>query len=89
MKTEFASQALDDLFHWAEHDPKMLARIFKLIADILRHPFTGIGKPEALRHSKDGAWSRRIDQEHRLIYRVTGKGSNQILQIGQCRSHYT
>ena len=53
-----------------------------------KHPFTGIGKPEPLKYKIDGMWSRRIDREHRVIYRVTGKGPDQVLQIVQYRGHY-
>jgi toxin YoeB len=88
MKKEFAAQAWEDLFYWANNDPKLLARIIRLIAEIEKHPFTGTGKPEPLKHSRDGAWSRRIDKEHRLIYRVSGRGQDQLLQIAQCRGHY-
>ena len=89
MKTVFMTQALDDLFYWAGTDAKILAKVFNLIADIHRHPHSGLGKPEPLKHSQHGAWSRRLTQEHRLIYRVTGKGVDQVLEIAQCRGHYT
>ena len=70
--------------HWAETDRAMLKRINRLIDDVTRHPFTGIGKPEPLRHSIDGAWSRRIDAEHRLVYLVSG----DAIIVLQCRYHY-
>ena len=64
------------------------ARLDRLLADIRRHPFTGIGKPEPLRGTLAGWWSRRITGEHRLVYRVAGKGAARQLQIAQCRYHY-
>ncbi len=88
MKVRFSSPATDDMIYWAEVDAKMLGKIFKLIADTRKHPFTGLGKPEALKHRDDNAWSRRINQEHRLVYRVSGKGDEQILEIARCRHHY-
>ncbi|MFN3321618.1 MAG: Txe/YoeB family addiction module toxin, partial [Allorhizobium sp.] len=65
-------------------DPKMLARINQLIKEASRSPFQGIGKPEPLRGELRGWWSRRIDQEHRLVYRST----DDALLIAQCRHHY-
>jgi toxin YoeB len=64
----FEDQGWDDYASWLKNDRKMLTRINKLIEDILRDPFTGIGKPEPLRYHLPGAWSRRIDDEHRLVY---------------------
>ncbi|MFM1975649.1 MAG: hypothetical protein RL145_495 [Pseudomonadota bacterium] len=66
----------------------MLARISKLIEHFRRSPFQGIGKPEPLKNELRGWWSRRIDGEHRLVYRVTGTGEDQRLEIAQCRYHY-
>jgi toxin YoeB len=66
----------------------MLARINELIKDGLRNPFGGIGKPEPLRGNLKGWWSRRITQEHRLVYRVRGTGDEQALEIASCRFHY-
>lgn len=66
----------------------MLSRINLLIAECLRHPFEGTGKPEPLRQNLKGWWSRRIDREHRLVYRVAGTGDAQALEIAQCRFHY-
>ncbi len=74
--------------HWADNDRKILLRINELIEDAKRHPFTGIGKPEPLRKQLSGFWSRRITQEHRLVYRVTGTGETQTLEIVACRFHY-
>jgi toxin YoeB len=67
----FEDQGWEDYTSWLKSDRKMVARINKLIEDVLRDPFTGIGKPEPLQHHLPGAWSRRIDDEHRLVYVVT------------------
>jgi toxin YoeB len=88
VKTIFSPEALKDLFFWAESDPKTLARIFRLIADMHRHPMSGLGKPEPLKHSASGSWSRRITGEHRLVYRIRGSGGDQVLEIIACRGHY-
>ncbi len=77
-----------DYRHWQDNDRKMLARLNALIEECRRHPFTGIGKPEPLRGQLKGWWSRRIDRENRLVYRVRGEGEAQVLEIAQCRYHY-
>jgi toxin YoeB len=74
--------------NWIENDLKMLNRVNELIEDARRHPFTGIGKPEPLRGDFSGWWSRRITQEHRLVYRVTGTDGLQTLEIAACRIYY-
>jgi toxin YoeB len=74
----------DDLRHWVEHDRRLAIRVFDLIEAILRDPFQGIGKPEPLRYLAEGAWSRRIDQEHRLVYVVRTDRDAFI----QARYHY-
>jgi toxin YoeB len=84
----FLPKAWEQYLHWVAHDPKMLARLNALIQDARRSPFRGIGKPEPLRDSLAGWWSRRIDGEHRLVYRIAGKGDDQVLEIMQCRYHY-
>ena len=84
MKLIFSAQAWEDYLHWQAHDPKLTARINGLIKECLRAPFTGTGKPEPLRGALSGWWSRRITQEHRLVYRCTEGG----LLIAQCRYHY-
>jgi toxin YoeB len=83
--TEFAWQ---DYLHWQTNDRNVLERINELIKDARRTPFRGIGKPEPLKGEFSGWWSRRITGEHRLVYRVTGKGESQQLEIVQCRYHY-
>lgn len=88
MKLEFVPPAWEEYLNWQAQDPKIVARINELIRDALRSPFGGIGKPEPLRGNWAGWWSRRIDGEHRLVYRVTGKGEEQRLEVAQCRYHY-
>lgn len=80
----YTSQALEDLAYWSKSDKRIRQRIDRLIADTLLHPFTGLGKPEPLRHQLTGYWSRRITGEHRLVYRVAGT----TVYIAQCRFHY-
>jgi toxin YoeB len=80
----FESAAWEDYCAWQKTDKTIVRRINELIADIQRHPFEGIGKPEALRFDLSGYWSRRINQEHRLVYKVTQR---EII-IVQCRLHY-
>lgn len=84
MKVLFAEQAWQDYQYWLVTDKQMLKRINLLIRDTCRNPFEGIGKPEPLRHLLKGYWSRRINEEHRLVYRVEGN----VLQIAQLRFHY-
>ena len=87
MKIVFFPSAWEDYLYWAT-DPKMLARLNGLLRECPRHPFDGTGKPEPLRGNLKGWWSRRIDREHRLVYRVIGSGEAQALEIAQCRYHY-
>lgn len=84
MKIVFADQGWDDFTYWVDHDRKLAKRIMRLIKEIERDPFDGIGKPEPLKHDMAGFWSRRITDEHRLVYSVD---KNQIL-IAQARYHY-
>jgi toxin YoeB len=84
MKLVFAEQAWEDSLHWQKTDRKLLHRINALIRETMRTPFTGTGKPEALKHALAGYWSRRINDEHRLVYRVDG----DALMIAQLRYHY-
>lgn len=89
MKVIWAPDALSSYRDWEVSDPKMAEKIVRLISDIKRNPFAGIGKPEPLKQDMAGLWSRRINKEHRLVYRITGKkGSDQRLEILQCRYHY-
>jgi toxin YoeB len=84
MKLIFSEQAWDDYLYWQAHDSKLLERINGLIKECTRTPFKGTGKPEPLRGPLSGWWSRRITQEHRLVYRPSDEG----LLIAQCRYHY-
>ena len=88
MRLVFASRAWEDYLHWCETDANTLARVNDLINDCRRNPFKGIGKPEPLRGDLQGWWSRRINTEDRLVYRVSGKAPDQALEIAQCRFHY-
>ena len=88
MKLLWTDKAWQDYLYWRSTDPDTVKRINALIEDIGRNPFRGLGKPEALKFAFAGWWSRRIEQEHRLIYRVSGKRGQQVLEIAQCRYHY-
>jgi toxin YoeB len=81
----FHQRAWEDYLYWLEQDKKIVRRINTLIKDIERQPYEGIGKPEALRHNLSGWWSRRITDEHRMVYRVQGKE----LHIASLRYHYS
>lgn len=81
---EFDLGAFEDLGWWVEQDRAQAARIIRLIREIHRDPFSGIGKPELLKHELRGCWSRRIDQEHRIVYQVTP----EKIRILACRYHY-
>jgi toxin YoeB len=70
MRLLFVEESWEDYLYWQKTDKKMLKRINSLIKDVCRSPYEGIGKPEALKHKYRGCWSRRIDQEHRLVYKV-------------------
>jgi toxin YoeB len=76
--------AFEDMQFWAKNDLKLLKKIIELIADIQKTPFAGIGKPEALKHDYKGFWSRRINDEHRLVYSIT---TEEIIVVA-CRYHY-
>ncbi len=78
------SSGWEDYLYWQSTDKKMVKRINSLIGDIKRHPFTGLGNPEPLRHQWSGYWSRRINKEHRLVYKVDTK----TVSVAQCRYHY-
>ena len=88
MKTCWTDLAWEEYVKWQKEDDKILGAINDLIADIKRNLFKGLGKPEPLKHALAGWWSRRITGEHRLVYRVSGKGDAQQLEIVQCRYHY-
>lgn len=84
MKLIFAEQAWEDYLHWQKTDKKQVERINTLIKEICRSPFNGIGKPEPLKHALSGYWSRRINDEHRIVYKV----AEDSLLIAQLRYHY-
>lgn len=84
MRLIFADSAWDDYLHWQQHDRRMVERINRLIRETEREPFAGIGKPEPLKHALAGYWSRRISDEHRMVYRIEG----DALCIAQLRYHY-
>lgn len=88
MRLIWDDDAWDQYLYWQTADPKLMLRINELLKDARRSPFRGIGKPEPLREEWTGWWSRRITDEHRLIYRVNGKGDDQFIEIAQCRYHY-
>lgn len=80
----WADEAWEDYLWWRKHDPRMLKRINRLIEAIQKEPHRGIGKPEPLKHEWSGYWSRRINEEHRLVYKV----GDHKLYIAACRYHY-
>nr|WP_325263241.1 Txe/YoeB family addiction module toxin [uncultured Rhizobium sp.] len=88
MNLLWTRNAWEEYQYWQSVDQSMVEKINELIRDTKRSPFKGLGKPEPLKGSLSGFWSRRILGEHRLVYCVSGKGSTQQLQIIQCRFHY-
>ena len=84
MKKVWEDSAWDDYLYWQNTDRKMLNKVNELIKSCERTPFSGIGKPEPLKEKLKGYWSRRIDNTHRLVYKV----ENETLIISQCRFHY-
>ena len=84
MKLIFSEHAWEDYLYWQRTDKKVLRRINALLKEVQRSPFTGVGKPEPLRHNLSSYWSRRVTDEHRLIYKREGDG----LLIVQLRYHY-
>lgn len=82
---EFDPRAFEDLKWWIQQDRKVALRIMRLVENIQESPFEGLGKPEPLKHELKGLWSRRIDQEHRLVYQV----QEDKIRILACRFHYS
>jgi toxin YoeB len=80
----FAPQAWEDYLYWQKTNPEMISRTNLLIKEIMRNPRSGIGKPEPLKHALHGYWSRRLNSEHRIVYKVLGKG----IWIAQLRYYY-
>ncbi|EMK1731226.1 Txe/YoeB family addiction module toxin [Salmonella enterica] len=85
MKLQWSSEAWEDYLYFQQTDKKIVKRINELIKDVMRHPFIGTGKPEPLKYNWAGFWSRRITQEHRLVYAV----ADDVIMIAACRFHYT
>jgi toxin YoeB len=84
LKIIFSENSWEDYNSWVSDDRKVLTKINAIIKDIIRHPFEGIGKPEPLKHKLSGYWSRRITQEHRMVYQVL----DDAVYIISCRYHY-
>ena len=85
MNVRFSERAWEDYLHWQQFDRKLLKKINSLFQDISRDdPYEGIGKPEPLKHAFSGFWSRRISDEHRLVYRV----ADGVIEVAQARYHY-
>ncbi len=84
MAIKFSDEAWEDYLYWQKTDKSVLKRINILLRDVQRSPFEGIGKPEPLKHHLTGFWSRRIDDQHRLVYAIQ-KG---CILVAQCRYHY-
>lgn len=84
MKLIFADEAWEDYLYWQKQDTKIIERINKLIGEMKRDPFAGVGKPEPLKHALTGFWSRRINHEHRMVYKIEGGA----LLLAQLRYHY-
>ncbi len=88
MRLVWSERSWADYLYWQETDRAMLDKINILIRECMRTPFSGTGKPEPLKGELQGFWSRRITGEHRLVYRLSGSGDAQELQIAACRYHY-
>ncbi len=84
MNITFSSNAWSDYLYWQKTDKKILKRINLLIRDIQRNPYDGLGKPEPLKHGLSGYWSRRINDEHRIVY----KHNDEAIKVAQLRFHY-
>lgn len=84
MNLIFSDNAWEDYLYWQKNDKKILLRINDLIKEIKRNPFEGVGKPESLKHALSGYWSRRINDEHRIVY----KASSDTIFLAQLRYHY-
>lgn len=84
MKLIFSEQAWEDYLYWQKTDRKLLERINALVKDVSRSPFEGIGKPEPLRNALSGYWSRRINDEHRMVYKLV----DDSMLVAQLRYHY-
>lgn len=83
-RLEFDQNAIEDLSHWVRNDRRKAEKILALVQEIAKNPFMGSGRPEPLKYNLSGCWSRRIDQEHRIVYLV----ENEKIRILSCRFHY-
>ena len=88
MKLAWTENAWEEYEFWQKNDQQTVNKINGLLRNAKRTPFAGLGKPEPLKGDLSGFWSRRISGEHRLVYRVSGSGDDQQLEIIQCRFHY-
>lgn len=88
MNLQFTATGWQDYRYWQSQDRTVTERLNTLLADTMRDPFRGIGKPEPLKGELSGWWSRRITAEHRLVYRCKGTGYDQRIEVAQCRDHY-
>jgi toxin YoeB len=88
VRVHFTDHGWEDYLYWSRNDADVHQRLNELIENIRSTPFAGIGKPEPLKGSLKGFWSRRVTQEHRLVYAVEGKGAAQFVVVIQCRYHY-
>lgn len=84
MNIQFTDDAWEDYLYWQQTDKQTLRKINQLLKEIQRTPFTGIAKPEPLKHQLQGCWSRRINSEHRLVYEI----ADDVLKVIGCRFHY-
>ena len=84
MNIQFSTRGFEDYLYWQNFDKKFLKKVNELLKDISRNSYEGIGKPESLKHALSGYWSRRITDEHRLVYRVEG----DVIKVAQARYHY-
>ena len=84
MNIQFSSRGWEDYIYWQQFDKKTLKKVNDLLKDVSRDPYEGIGKPEPLKHALSDYWSRRITDEHRLVYRVDG----DVIEVAQVRYHY-
>ena len=87
MDITFSPEAKEDYDYWKQHNPNIVIRIKRLLSDMLKHPYTGIGKPEKLKYELSGKWSRRINSEHRVIYTV--RNIENDIYILALRYHYS
>lgn len=87
MNIQISPNALDHLRYWAETNPRTLTKILNLVEYIRRDPYEGVGQPEPLKHELEGFWSRRIDKEHRIVYKY--QEEDELIIIVACKGHYS